>query len=175
MPNSLFVRTLADSTTIQKGAGTATAAPSGVLHVSTTQAGTIADTNETDLWSYALPANTLSADGKALRIRAWGTTGATANTKTLRLYVGATALFTLGPSGYNNLGWHIDAIVVRTGASAQLAQTFAAIGVITGAVNQGTTPAADTTAAITLKVTGQNGTAAANDVVLKGAIVEALN
>lgn len=171
MPTSVFLA----SPSVSVGSSGVSGAISSVLHVNTTQVGTIADTNETDLWSYALPANTLSADGKGVRIRAWGTTGATANTKTLRLYVGATALFTLGPSAYNNLGWHIDAIVVRTGAATQLAETWAVIGVVTGAVNQGATPAADTTAAITLKVTGQNGTAAANDVVLKGAIVEALN
>jgi hypothetical protein len=157
------------------GGGTATAQVSGVLSVNTTEASTGADTNETDLWTYSLPANTLNANGKSVRIRAWGSCAATANNKTIRLYFGATVLrIVANAAAINNGTWHVDAVVVRTAATAQTASAWkwepiGGIGMST------TTPAETLASAVAIKVTGQNGTAAANDVVFSGAIVEVLN
>lgn len=161
--------------TVPVGAGGASGAISSVLTVDTTQAGTGANTNETDLWTYSLPANTLSADGKAVRITVFGSSGANGNTKTMRVYVGATVVNTRATTN-NGTNWEMTTVVIRTGASAQLSMGRETNG---NGIGSGSptiaTPAADTTAAITIKFTGQNGTGVANDVVFKGAIVEALN
>jgi hypothetical protein len=148
---------------------------SGVLTTTTASAGTAADTNETDLWTYSLPANVLNANGKTVRITAFGTLAANANSKTPRLYFGGT-LVAFNTVLSNNQGWRLTADVVRTGASAQLASGLYAGGAGNGFLaNLPVTPAASTTAAITIKVTGQNGTASANDIVFLGAVVELLN
>jgi hypothetical protein len=156
-------------TTLSSGA-----TASGVLTVNTTAVGTNADTNEKDLWSYTLPANTLNANGKALRIRVILTTAANANNKTCTLYFGATTLKLHGPLASNAQTWLFEAIVYRTGASAELATTqgHVAATLMTTVTN---TPAADTTAGIVIRVTGTNGTAVANDILFRSAIVELLN
>lgn len=167
---ALIVRVL----TVYAGGGSASYVPSGVLSVSTTTAGTAADTNETDLWTYAIPANTLNADAKGVRVLVYGTFAANGNNKTVRLYCGATAV-TFGTFATNGKPWSCMAIVIRTGASAQLM-----VGTVSDTSGYPilftpVTPAGDTTGAITIKVTGQNGTASANDVVFRCAIVESLN
>jgi hypothetical protein len=156
------------------GSGTATAQVGGVLNVDTTQAGTPATTDEADLWVYNLPANTLNANGRGVRVKVFGTYAANANNKTTRLYFGATTIGTIAVA-HSGGGFEWNAVIYRTGASAELAN---AIGISQGSVSQGsilTTPAADTTAAIVIKLTGQNGTASANDIVFRGAMVEAVN
>jgi hypothetical protein len=150
--------------------------PARILNVSTAQSQTGADTNETDLWSYSLPANTLSANGKVLRVTVMGITGATANNKTVKVYFGATAMTFFGPTNFNNTPFICQAIIVRTGASSQILYRFmSAQGTTYGNVGGSATPAENTAGAITIKVTGTNGTAAAGDVVFKTAIVEILN
>lgn len=166
---------LAGSATLPVGTGTATAKVSGVLTVSTTQAGTGANTDETDLWSYSLPANTLNVNGKGVRVSVSVVYAANANTKTAKLYFGSHVV-TLTPTttAANNIsGYHIIN-VIRTGASAQIRFGIGTIGTAPQAVSM-QTPAEDTTAAITIKVTGQNGSAVANDIVFRGAIVEVIN
>ena len=157
------------------GAGSAEAKVTGVLTVSTTQAGTAADTNETDLWTYSLPANTLNVDGKGIRITAWGTTGATANNKTMKLYFAGTVLNVTLALAANNRGWILRGQVIRTGAATQIATGELWVSDQTGRGGEFTAPTGDTTGAITIKMTGTNGTAAANDIVFRGATVEVLN
>jgi hypothetical protein len=145
-----------------------------VLSVSTTQAGTGANTDETDLWTYSLPANTLSANGKGVRIRIFGTYAGNGNTKTVRSKFGATSLTAVAGAPNDGM-WRVDAVVIRTGASAQIGSADHADNAIGYRSASLTTPAEDTTGAITIKVTGTNGTANANDIVFRGAIVETLN
>lgn len=156
------------------GSGGAKGEISSVLHVNTTQAGTAADTNETDLWSYTMPAGTLNANGKGVRVTIFGTYGANANTKTVRGYFGGTLVADIGAAAFNNSGWKLVMDVIRTGASAQVG-FGAGLAPATTVATRLATPAGDTTTALEIKTTGQNGTAAANDVVFRGAIVEALN
>ncbi len=149
---------------------------SSVLTVNTTQAGTIADTNETDLWTYSLPANTLNADGRGLRITVTVTFAANANTKTARLYFGGSSL-TINPGVAAPNGVVAAAIytVLRTGATAQLmTRAVANVGSSTQGVSQ-IAPAETMANAITIRVTGLNGTASANDVVFTSATVETVN
>lgn len=158
------------------GSGGAKGEISSVLHVNTTLAGTAADTNETDLWSYTLPANTLSANGKALRITASGSCAANGNTKTVRFYFGASSITvnnaTAAPNGVD---WFAEVLVIRTGAGAQRATGTRFVSTVTQSAFSTLAPTENETANIVIKVTGQNGTAAADDILFRCAVVEALN
>src|SRR5579862_9858309 len=79
----------------------------GLINIQTAAAGTGADTTEDTLYTYTLPANAFSIPGKAVRIRAWGTTGATGNNKTVKLYFGATA-FASVTSAANAVPWYFE-------------------------------------------------------------------
>ena len=142
----------------------------GVLKVDATQAGTGADTTEDTLFTYTIPAGAIIA-GQGIRVKAWGSTSANANLKTLRMYYGATKLVDTGAVAVNNKDWSMEAILVASGASAE---TCYAEGQYNGAVvaTTVTAPAEIIANAIIFKVTGQNGTAAANDLVYKGCLVE---
>lgn len=174
----------ADGQSVIRDAAAATGASwaerSRVLTVSTVQTGTDANTNEKDLWSYSLPANTLNANGRGLRITVWGSTAANANAKSYRLYFGATQItFRLADTSLNTFIWRAVAVVIRTGAATQISDSTANQGPansVTGAtIMQQASPTETLSGAITIKVTGQNGVAAANDVLFKSAIVELLN
>lgn len=154
---------------------TATARVNTTLTTSTASTCTIADTNETDLWTYTLPANSLTADGRGLRITTFATAAATANNKTIKLYVAGTnvlssAVLTAAP---NALDYVATFTVLRTGASTQIGFGQHGVGT-TFQAKSNLVMAGDTTAAIIIKTTGQNGTAAANDICAKGALVETL-
>jgi hypothetical protein len=152
------------------------AGPGGVIERSTTQAATIADTNETTLFTFSLPANTLSENGKGVRITAFGTYGATVNNKTIKVKFGATTIADTGAAAANGTAWHVIGTILRTGAATQLTSAVRMVGAFASGsgVSMPTTPAEDTTAAIAIVVTGTNGTAAANDIVFRGAVVELL-
>lgn len=157
-----------------EGSGTATFNPCGTLNRQVTQVATAANTTETDGHTYTLPANTLSANGKAVRVRAWGQTGATANTKTVKLYLGATVVYTTGAVAANNKDWYLEAVITRTGVGTQ---TILIIGHFNGALIVASTRATatvDETTALALKTTMQNGNATSADITVNGFEVEAL-
>ena len=140
------------------------------LETNTTQVATAANTNETDLWTYSLPEGTLDTDGKTLRITAWGTTAANTNSKTVKLYFAGTVIRS-STTTTSAAGWMATGVVTRTSASNAAA---AGSGVFVFAT-EAQTLSHDPSVATTIKVTGTNGTAAANDIVFRGAIVENLN
>lgn len=170
--------TIANGTTITEGTGSATAVIGGVLTVNTTATGTGADTNETTLWTYDLPANTLSANNKGVRITVWGTGAANGNTKTIRVKFGGSTVSALAATT-SGLDWCATVEVWRTGAATQVSMGRMVFGADTsngGAVRMDyVTPTETLSGAVTIKMTGQNGTASANDIVFRGAMVEALN
>lgn len=90
----------------------------GVLDVDCT-AVTTTGTSAENIQTYSLPAGALKRNGQSLRIRAWGTTAATANDKTVRLLFGTAALITTTNIAANAKDWYLEAIVVRTGAATQ--------------------------------------------------------
>lgn len=156
------------------GGGAGTIIPSGVIHINTTAVGTDADTVEKDLLTYSLPANSLSANGKGVRIRAWGTTAGNANNKSIRLKFGATATMFLVGIVMNNQNWTFETDVWRTGAATQDAiATGSRANISIGATF--TNPTEDVTGAIIIKLTGENAVAEANDIVAEGIKVEFLN
>lgn len=157
------------------GIGGQQAAPCGVLKglTSTTQAATTAVVTEENLYSVSLPGGTLDDDGEAIRIFAFGTVAANANAKTIKLYFGAATLQTYNAGTGNNLSWWIEATVIRTGAATQLGMGALLIGG-THTNNVLATPTETLSGAVTIRVTGQNGTASAGDIVFRGAKIECL-
>ena len=145
-----------------------------VENINTTKVGTDADTVEKTLITYSLPANRLGVNGQAVRITAWGSTAATGNTKTIRLKFGATTIRAIGPSAINGLDWRIDSLVVRTGATAQDAMATESLDTVAQDTTI-TTPAETLSGAVVIKITGQNATAAANDIVAEGMLIEFIN
>ena len=147
---------------------------SGVLDVNTTTFSSPADTVENDAISYTLPANTLNTDGKALRITAWGKFAANGNQKNFRVYFGATEIQKQTVVGASLSPVMADILVVRDGVGSQksISKTIAST---THSANQIDSLSEDETGDIVIKITAQNGTAAAADIVVEGMIVELLN
>ena len=146
----------------------------GLLNIQTAASGTGADTTEDTLYTFTLPANAFSIPGKAVRVRAWGTTGANGNNKTAKVYFGASVAFASATSAANNTPWYFEMIVVKSGANTQIAHVC---GSWNGAIQAPQIFAGSEAdgANIVIKCTGTNGTAAANDVAGKGFMVEFLN
>lgn len=137
---------------------------------------TIADTNETTLGTYTMPANTVGV-GNTIEVLAIGAYAANANTKNLRFYFGSQTLL-FDSNTLNNIGWVVEGTIVVTGASAQtygiaswanVAPRNFVVPTPSNSVAAGTQ---NTTSAITIKVTGQNGTAAANDITESAFIIQ---
>ena len=109
----------ASSATFLRGDQTWATGFERVLSLNHTAQATTGTVKET-LASYSLPANTLSADGKTIRVRAWFTMTANANNKTYGIDFGATTVATritttLG-AGYDG---YVEATVTRTASNAQ--------------------------------------------------------
>jgi hypothetical protein len=156
----------AGGTQIVAGGATSTlAAVGGKLHTGTTQTGNTAGT-ETDLYSFSVPASTLSTNGNALHLECGGTFAGTANTdKRLRLKFGATTLYDTGALAITSAtAWTLMANVLRTGAATQKGSTaFTSSSAVLPAGAGYSTAAETLSGAVTIKITGQ-GTGA-SDVV----------
>jgi hypothetical protein len=131
--------------------------------------GTPADTAQHTLLSTTISAGTITAPKTEIQIEAWGTFAANANVKTVALLVGGVPLVTNDvTTAPNGLSWRLSAKVVQT--ATPNTQTCFASGMV-GAGPQTTLVAAlnnPTAAPIVVAVAGQNGTAAANDIVAQG-------
>jgi hypothetical protein len=162
--------------TFLPGTSTASARASGVItdSVSTTTVGNVGAGEDT-LQTYSLLADVLSANGKMIRITAMGDILSSANTKRLRIKFGGTTIFDSG-AAYNdstNRTWIAELLVIRTGATAQLAYgkvTFYddSTDQITAASDvksaEPSTPAETLSGAVTILVTGE---ATNNDEITK--------
>ena len=114
------------------------------------------DTNETALASYAMPANTMGATG-SLHIIAAGTTTGANDTKTMRLDFGATTLATVALASGASTDWAFDAWISNTATGAQrvIVRFFEGTATLEGV--DYITAAIDTTASVTIRVSGQLG------------------
>jgi hypothetical protein len=134
--------------------------------------GTSAVTTEETLFSVAMAAGQLANDGESVDITVNGTVAANANAKTIRFKVGGNTVIqnntTTAPNGKN---WCIRLLVTRSGGTSSVMFgdiTFDAI-----APEIDTSKAAITWAnSITLACTGQNGVAAANDIIVEQVVVK---
>lgn len=162
---------LANLQTLTVGTGGATATLGGVLTTSTTATCTIADTTETNLWSYSLPGATLDTDGRGLRVTVWGSVATDANAKTIKAYFGATTLQIYTAGTASNQGWKIVGEILRTGATTQIGNFNMNMGSAFLA-NLNSNPAETLSGAVLVRVTGTNGIATLNEICVRGAIVE---
>jgi hypothetical protein len=137
----------------------------------TTEVGNVG-AGEDDLMSYVLPANTLNANGRALRITAFGSFGATANAKILRFYFGPSGAQILSASP-NNISWMAQITLIRNTATLHYLTSFAVFG---GGAQVPTMSAignaADATTPITIKFTGEG--VADNDIKQRAMLIELL-
>ena len=139
--------------------------------VNTTQQGTPANTTETTLATYTMPASTLVTDGQMIRIHAYGSIANNANSKTIRIKFGGTTIATENTSDASKDSWAIDCVVIRTGAATQKAMYFVTSDVtLNGPVP--TSPTETLSGAVTIVVTGQNGAASASDIVHEASWIE---
>jgi hypothetical protein len=172
--SSLTAAQLADgAVTLAKVAST------GTLHVDATGAATTAVTTEEILGSYSLPANLVSATGKGIRVKGAFSFAANANTKTARIkingqtiYNSATAVPTDTAPNDGRLYFEFD--LIRTGSTTAKVMGMSHISTTTtdSAPGIGTVTGLDFTAIQAIIWAGQNGTAAANDIVFELGSVE---
>ncbi len=140
-----------------------------IVYRDVTSAGTPASVTPTDLMSYTIPAGTLKF-GQKVKLLAYGTLGANANTKTIRLFFGAFSLGGIVTTG-NNVSWVLQAEIELLSAGVQ---EYYRIGTSSGAsslVAMGALTANEALALI-VKVQGENGTATLNDIVCQHFSVE---
>jgi hypothetical protein len=144
------------------------------LYVGSSAVGNGADTTEDVLQTYTMPAGTMRANGETIRITAYGTMAATSNSRNVRVYFGSTVVNSaLSQTTSSITVWRSEVNIMRTGVGAQVRSSWITLGNGIAWFGGNSTLAEDDTAAITLKVTGQNTTAAtANSVVCNGFIVE---
>ena len=165
------------------GTSTATLKVSGNLNCQTLNASgaiTGANTTETDLATYTLPAGAMDSsvsgvsNRSGVHVYAWGTTAANANTKTIRLkFDGTTLKSNTVTTAPNALDWYFDLHLHRYDSTNQTG--LVKMWVSTN--DQGTnvlSPTATLSNAIIIKVTGQNGTASSGDISLRGFCVDGL-
>jgi hypothetical protein len=156
---------------VNAGTGSESFIPSGLIHSDLTQ-GDCSSTSETDLISYTLPANTLSATGKAVRLKAWGVTNSSAIAKTIRMYFGTDVLIsndvTTTP---NNQDWYFECEIWRNGAATQKSICRGYVGAVLQTTNF-SSHTKDPTATNVLKVTGQNGSGSSTEISAHGLSVE---
>lgn len=126
--------------------------------------GTDANTNEKTLKTYTLPANTFLPDQSQIVIEARGYVGADGNTKTINVYFGSQVVGSWVTT-VNNNQFKLICTVTRNSVTTQFgdAQIIASGGTCASFANTSLTQ--DLSTDITLSITGQNGTAIADDVV----------
>lgn len=155
------------------GTGSGSSSMLGTANVNTTAVGNVG-TGEDDLITYTLPANALSANGKGVRITAWGTGANNVNAKTLKVYFGTQVILTFALTVSQANNWRVMGSVWRTGASTQDWQASLIQAGTASAVDaeNGTATQTDT-ATIAIKCTGE--ATADNDIVQEGMHVEFIN
>jgi hypothetical protein len=114
------------------------------------------DTNETDLATFALAANTMGATG-ALHVIAVGTTTGTTDTKTVKLDWGSVTVQTISIASGASSMWGFDTWIYNTATNAQRIFSRAYEGITTLEAVKYQTTTQDTTASVTIKCTATLG------------------
>jgi len=164
----------AGTTGVHVGTGTAVATLGGTLFTSVTPTSTTGLVEET-LLQYTLPANTLTVNGRGLRITAECQFAANANTKTLKVYFGATAISNSQSvlAAPNAVPYTMSFTVFRTGAATQFSSGPHSSGGGTGYGVNFTNPAETLSGAVLIKVTG-TGPTTIGDITANLLLVEAI-
>lgn len=157
------------------GTGTGKMTSIGVLsnQINTAGVGNGADATDDTLFTYSLPLNSLSANGKAVKCKAWGTLAANGNTKTITPWFAGVSLLASGITT-NNGQWVCEWEVVRVDSTHVMIISHQIVSVtpivlVNLIANQ---VVADLTAnASVIKITGKSGSSAASDIIGYGMIV----
>ena len=163
---------------VKRTAGTGTGQPVmvGTLSVNTTAVGNVGAGTD-DLMTYSLPANSLSANGKGVRVTISGRVANNANAKTLTFMFGASTV-NIALRSTLDQAWFAVFHIIRTGANTQIitGDTHTSVANLT-TTNEGavvdTTATETDSGAITIKCTAVG--VADNDVVQKFMMVEFIN
>lgn len=162
--------------TATAGGGSGTATLSGVFLTNTTQTGNVG-AGEDLLAQFTIPASTLNANNRIIRLTAVGTGANNANNKQWRVRAGVTTLTGTVLLATGNFtteatnGWRIVCEIIRTGASAEKGSATWFAGVTATRQNYSTLTL-DTTLAFFLEITGE--ATANNDTVFEYGYVEIL-
>lgn len=168
--NTLYASILAVNNQI-----TAKRNENGILANSVADVGTDADLLEKVLKTYTLPGATLAVNGSFIEVEAVLTCAANANLKTIKLHFGATSVAIIDAVAVNDKTVIIKAKINRTAPGGQLSVSEIISSSITALdvyKTRITSPAETLSGDVVIKVTGQNGTATANDIVCKQMIVK---
>lgn len=133
--------------------------------------GTTAVTTEETLASTTLSAGLLSADGMGIKVEVFGTTASNVNTKTIRVKVDGNTIVSNGTTtAPNGLNWEAEMTILRSGATSSTSKGMIAFDGVADEVDT-SKPGITWANAIDVAVTGQNGTASANDIVVELVVV----
>jgi hypothetical protein len=162
------------------GTGAATAVVSGFLNVNVTPV-TTTDTNEDVLMTYTLPANTLSANTKGIRIRSMFLSSNNSQATVCKLYFGSTVIVQTPSTSGASVAFWVEATVLRTSANTQIAGGWALLGVNTagqaasGSTAFESTPGEDLTAVGGILIKGAAQKAVSGTVSQMYMTIEAVN
>lgn len=146
----------------------------GLLASAFADVSTTAVTTEETAFSYTLPAGTLTADGKALKMVVAGSTAANGTTKTIRVKIGSTTILTNAVvTAPNNDKWYAELTIVRASSTASVVAGDIVFDNSHDGV-QVSKPAVTWANANTITVTLQNGTANAGDITTSLVAIELL-
>jgi hypothetical protein len=111
------------------GAGAGTMTNIGVADIQTSAAGVGngADTTDDTLFTYSLPLNSMSANGKSVRVVASGHFATNANTKEVKIFFAGTAVADSGALTLSNTDWVCSIEVTRIDATH-----VSCVGIFTG-------------------------------------------
>lgn len=146
-----------------------------VAFTSLTQGANV-NTSETDLHSFSIPAGHFSVTKKAIRYKGYGSFAANGNTKTVKAKFGASGSVTLNPTttAPNGERFEFEITIYRTGTDTQKAAVKMLLS-STGIELMSYVSFTETeSGALTLKITGQSGTAS-SDILLDASTIEFLS
>jgi hypothetical protein len=135
--------------------------------------GQTSSTDETTLYTYTLPANTLVNVHDAVFYHASGTFAANGNNKTLTAYFGATTLGTTGAQAYNGVAWDVTVMAYMSFAGNQrIITTISVNGVVQDIEYDSPAGANDETGTIVLAIKGTAANSATGEIVKRLAYTE---
>jgi hypothetical protein len=162
-----------NGSTVAKGTGSAVATLGGVLNVNTTSQATTGTVEEV-LATYTLPANTLSANGKGVRITVSFEGAANTNSKTCRVRFGGIGGTIVTQRTFSTSGDFVRGVaeVIRTGAATQ--QSSGSTANVNGITSTVSAPTQTLSGAVDIVATCITATAS-GDATFRYMLVEALN
>ena len=142
----------------------------GKHYQSAAQVATAANTTETTLASVTIKAQSFTVIENGFKVKAWGTFAANTNTKTLRVKFGSTTLIqndkTTAPNGVD---WMVEVYILYRANNLMSISAQMQVDCVNQTPNSVVVGEDDDTD-LALLITGQNGTASANDITKEGIV-----